>query len=370
MRSHQGSRRIFAGLIVLAVLLLGLVIRPFIEAFIFAAVLAGALTPLQTRLTARLRGRENPSAVLLCLLVVLALLVPFGGVATFVVKETVEGVRYVTETVRSDGVTGLADELPSGLRGVADKLLEKFPIEEEELDQTLQQQASAQGGKAARAVTGVLAATGSLLVQTVMMLIALFFLLVDGKRLVTWIEQVSPLAEGQTLELLKEFRKVSVSVLVSTLATAGAQTAAALLGYVIASVPHPFFFATMTFFTALIPAVGAGGMCLLASLLLVLQGRLWMALFLAIWGVFFVGLMDNVVKPMLVRRGLEMHGAVVFFSLLGGLAAFGAVGLLLGPLVVSFFLALVRIYQRDYGHERRGSALDLAPPPVDPAPPR
>lgn len=352
MDTHTGARKVFGGLILIALFLLGLVIRPFFEAFIFAAVLAGALYPLQLRLAKRVRGRTNLSASLLCLLVVLALIVPFGGIAAFVVRESVEGVRFVAETIQSEGVTGLLDELPEGVRTVADELLERFPIEEREIDATLQQQASAQGGKAARAVTGALAATGSILVQTVMMLIALFFLLVDGARLVAWLEEISPLKPGQTLELLKEFRKVSVSVLASTIATAGVQASAALVGYLVTSLPHPFFFATVTFFTAFIPAVGAGGMCLVGALWLYLQGKTWTAIFLATWGVTVVGLMDNIIKPLLVRRGLEMHGAVVFFSLLGGLAAFGSVGLLLGPLVVTFFLALVRIHQRDYGAER------------------
>jgi predicted PurR-regulated permease PerM len=148
---------------------------------------------------------------------------------------------------------------------------------------------------------------------------------------------------------LREFRKVSASVLISSLATAGVQALAALVGYLIASVPHPLFFATITFFMALIPAIGAGGACLAAALLLLTQGKVGMAIFLAVWGVFVVGLVDNLIKPMLVKRGLHMHGAIVFFSLLGGLAAFGTVGLLLGPLIVTLFLALLRIHQRDYG---------------------
>ena len=71
------------------------------------------------------------------------------------------------------------------------------------------------------------------------------------------------------------------------------------------------------------------------------------ALFLALWGIIVVGLSDNVVKPLLAKRGMQMHGAIVFFSLLGGLAVFGAIGLLLGPLIVAFFLTVVRIYERD-----------------------
>jgi predicted PurR-regulated permease PerM len=349
MGTRQTARRVFVGLILLALVLVGLLVRPFAEAFIFAAVLAGTLWPLQKRLSKRLGQREKTSAAILCVLVILALLLPVGGIGAFVVKETVAGARFVTETVRSEGMTGLLNELPAPLRRIANDLLERFPIEEEQIDETLKQQASAQGGKAAGVVTTALAATGSVLVQTVMMMIALFFFLVDGAALVAWIEHVSPLEHGQTLEILREFRKVSASVLISSLATAGVQAIAALIGYLISGVPHPFFFATVTFFLALIPAIGAGGACLAAAALLLAQGKVGMAIFLAVWGVLVVGLVDNLIKPMLVKRGLHMHGAIVFFALLGGLATFGTVGLLLGPLIVTLFLALVRIHQRDYG---------------------
>src|SRR6185295_1520677 len=114
-----------------------------------------------------------------------------------------------------------------------------------------------QGGKAASAVGAALVATGSLLFQLAMMLIALFFLLVSGRELIGWIDSVSPLRRGQTHELLAECRKVSYAVLVSTLLTAALQTAAALVGYLIAGVPHILFFAGLTFFFALIPAIGA-----------------------------------------------------------------------------------------------------------------
>jgi predicted PurR-regulated permease PerM len=71
-------------------------------------------------------------------------------------------------------------------------------------------------------------------------------------------------------------------------------------------------------------------------------------LVLAIWGVVVVGLVDNIIKPLLIRAGMEMRSAVVFFALIGGLGAFGPIGLIIGPLVVALFLALLRIYRRDF----------------------
>jgi predicted PurR-regulated permease PerM len=181
-----------------------------------------------------------------------------------------------------------------------------------------------------------------------MMLIALFFLLVSGGDLVRWIDDISPLKRGQTRELLAEFRKVSYSVLVSTLLTAGLQTLVALAGYLIAGVPRIAFFTGLTFFIALVPAIGAAVVCLIAALVLLVTGHPYMALFLAVWGVGVVGLIDNVAKPYLIKGDVELHGAVVFFALIGGIAAFGMIGLLVGPLAVALLLALLRMYKRDF----------------------
>jgi predicted PurR-regulated permease PerM len=110
------------------------------------------------------------------------------------------------------------------------------------------------------------------------------------------------------------------------------------------------FFMAVTFCLAFVPAVGAASVAQVAALLLVVTGHPYAALFLSLWGFLVVGLVDNVVKPLLIRHGMEMSTAVVFFSLIGGLGAFGAVGLLIGPLAVSFFMALLRMYQRDFSH--------------------
>jgi predicted PurR-regulated permease PerM len=141
---------------------------------------------------------------------------------------------------------------------------------------------------------------------------------------------------------------VSYSVIVSTVITAGVQTVVALAGYLIAGVPQAVFFTGVTFFFALIPAIGAAAVCLVAALVLLVTGHLYMAIFLAVWAVAVVGLADNVVKPYLIKGDVETHGAVVFFALIGGIAAFGMIGLLIGPLAMAMLLALLHMYRRDY----------------------
>ncbi|MDY7229056.1 AI-2E family transporter [Hyalangium rubrum] len=362
MASDLTARRVFTALIIISILLLALVIQPFAKGLFLAAVLAGALYGTHKRLTRAFRGRPNLSAGLLCFGVIIALLLPLTGFTAFLVTEAADGVRFIQETVNKEGIEGLVDRLPGPARKLTENLMDRLAVEETQLDKTLEQQVSSQGGTAAKAVTGVVAATGSFAFQTAMMLIAFFFLLVDGRKLVDWLESISPLQTGQTTEILIEFRHVVIAVLMSSLATAGVQSVAALVGYLIARVPVPFFFAGVTFFLALVPAIGAAVVCLVAALILLATGHPWAALFLAVWGVVVVGLVDNVIKPLLVRRGLHLHGAIVFFSLLGGLAAFGTVGLLIGPLIVSFFLALLRIHERDYGRASPQPSAPATPP--------
>jgi len=343
LRTPETARWTLLALTLLALVLLALIIRPFAAALFIAAVMAGAFYPWFTRLAERLGRRRNLSAALSTLAMVLVVVLPVILISVTVAREAGDAVDYVRKTLRSEGVEGLVRDLPGPLQSLARRALGELPARQDDLTDMAQQQ----GGRAAAAVGGVLGATWHALLQLVVMLIAFFFFLVDGPDLVRWLCDVSPLRRGQTERLLLDFRRVTVAVLVSSAATAAIQSTVALVGYLIAGVPSPIFFWTVTFLVGLIPAVGATSVVLVAAALLFLSGHPGWALFLAIWGVGPVGLIDNVVKPYLIRSGIQLHGAVVFFSLLGGISYFGPVGLLAGPLVVSFFLAVIRMWDRD-----------------------
>lgn len=338
------ARRFLFALLILSLVLVAYVAAPLASALLMAAVLAVVLAPLQTRMTRWLRGRRGIAAGILVVALLFLVVGPLLGLTAFIVKEAADGVRFILETVRSEGVSGLIEKLPGPLDGYAQRALAGLG----DVGQTVQKHLTEQGPKAASAAVAALAATGGLVFDLAMMLIALYFLLVSGKEFVDWLDSVTPLRQGQTHELVEEFRKVSHAVIVSTVATAGVQTLAAFVGYLIAGVPHAVFFGFITFFVALIPAIGAASVCLFAALILLATGHAYMALFLAVWGVTVVGLIDNVVKPYLMKGDLEMGGVVVFFALIGGIAAFGMPGLLIGPLAVSLFLTLLRMYRRDF----------------------
>lgn len=342
--AEQPIPRFFTMLMVLSTALIALVIWPLATELLLAAVFAGMLWAPQQWLAAKLGGRRSLAAGLLTTAVVVVLLGPLATMLTYVVAQGADGVTFVSDALRSDQVRGLVDHLPESARDAVNDAIDRMPRQLSDVGGLLGDYKA----EAATTVRKALVSTGSFVFRTVLMLIALFFFLVSGASLVAWLDSISPLRRGRTLELLATFRRVSYAVIVSAAVTSAVQAAAALVGYLIAGVPSPVFFGLVTFFVAFIPAIGAAVVCLFAAGLLLLTGHPYAALFLAAWGVVVVGLVDNLVKPLLIKRGLDIHGGVVFFALIGGLAAFGAIGLLLGPLLVSLFLAVLRLYHEDY----------------------
>ena len=323
--------------------LVGSILWPLANALLVAAVLAVVLAPVQSRLAVWLRGRSKLAAALLVFAVLFLVIAPLVALSAVVVNEASSGVKFVVETVRGEGFGGLIQRLPPPL----DRLANEAQAALGDVGKFVEDNIGTQAGKAASAVGTALAATGAFIMQAGLMLLALFFLLVGGKDFLAWLDDVSPLGRARTRELVDEFGKVSYAVIVSSLISAAAQALAALPGYLLTGVPHPLFFAGLTFFAALVPA-GAPTICVLAAVILLVNGHPYTALFLAIWAVLVVGMVDNVVKPLVMKGDIEMHGAVLFFALIGGLAAFGILGLLLGPLAVALFLAILRIYRRDF----------------------
>lgn len=344
MTTPNTSRWALILLVALALYLAARVVQPLLTAFFIASVLAAALAPPTRQLTRLLRGKRRLAAGITTVILILAVLAPLGTLGAVLVKEIVDGIEWIRQALQSQGIAGLVERLPQWLQGTAQRALAAAPHSV----QGLQELVTQRGASAAVVVGGVLSATGWAIFQTLMMLIALFFLLSDGRALVEWLKESVPLKRGQMAELLEEFRKVTVAVLLSALVTAGVQALLGLVGYLIAQVPNVIFFTALTFVMALVPLVGGSVVVVIIGILLFLTDHQLAGAFLAAWGLFLVGMVDNVVKPLVIRGGLEIHGAVVFFSLLGGLAAFGPIGLVAGPLAVSFLIAVVRMYRRDY----------------------
>jgi predicted PurR-regulated permease PerM len=321
-----------------ATLLIAAIVFPMWRPLLIAAVLAGVLSPLYEKIVKRLGGRRSLCAALLTAATVVLILIPLALLATIAIREAVGAIGLVRTTIASEGVEGLIAKAPDSIEGWLHRLEKHLPTE---IDRA-QSQFAAGGRWALGAVSGALAVMGRFGLKLALMLIAFFFLLRDGRALVDWIIGATPLRPERVRYMMREFRDVARSVLGANFITGGVQAVIATIGFFIARAPSPVFFGLLTLFASLIPSVGTALVTLPVAALLLLLGHPWAALFLAVWAVVVVGLIDNVLRPMLIHGRVQLHGALVFFSLIGAIGAFGAVGLFLGPLALVFFLAVVR----------------------------
>lgn len=344
IRVPTADRAILVGLAFLGMALLASLVYPIASSMIFAAVLSGALYPQFEWLTMRLGGRPMLASLLLTIGVAAFLTAPTVWVAIKMGDEALTGMASVERALQGGGgVPELVRLLPPAVQPQAQRAINSVPGTKEQIEDL----ADKRSGPAATAVTIGLVATTKLLIDFSLMMIAFFFLLVDGKRLVVWIATVAPLPASHILEILTDFRTVSVAVLLSSLGTAGVQSVTALVGYLATGVPQPGFFTLVTFVVAFIPAVGATSVVIGLAGLLFFTGHSQPALYLALWGVLVVSTVDHLVKPWILKGRMEIHGGLIFFSLVGGIATFGPVGLVAGPVILSFFLAVVRLCRNE-----------------------
>ncbi len=339
---HFEPRLFLLALTVLSLWLAWLVVRPFASVLFMAGVVATVLSPLTSALARRAKGARGRAAALITLGLLLALAGPLAAMATVVIGQATEAVSWLGRAVHQEGLVGLIGRLPGSLQPLASELAERLPHGAKEFEELLR---SALGSGAFSTVGGVLRATGSVLSQLLLFFVALFFLLADGPRLVEWTKETLPLPAGKSAVLFGYLRTVTTSVVVSTLATSGVQALLALGGYLLAGVPSALFFALLTFFTSFIPAVGTMLVWLPLAALKIGTGHAAAGAFLAAWGILVVGMADNFVKPVLIRRGVAFPIGLVFFALIGGLVAFGPVGLVGGPLTLAFLIAIVRTWK-------------------------
>lgn len=347
----QGStlrtRIFFAVLFIVSAALTGYVVWPFRAPLFLAVVLASVMNGVYQRVARLLRGRQASAALATTLGLLLLIIGPVAALVGFLVGQVVKGLDYFRDQLGIASISELRS-LPPEAQEMVDGTLARLHISREQLVSLAKRLSeSAQSG-----LEHVVKGSSTALFHTAVALIAFYFFLVEGRRLMSWLRRISPLQAAQTQALLDEFRATTRASILGAVLSAGFQGFAAAIGFAISGVPHAVFLGLLTLFASFIPVVGTLIIWVPAVVLLWLVGHHGAAILLGIWCIVFLSAVEHVGKPFVLRALLhgreEMHTGLVFLSLLGGLEMFGLIGIILGPLVVAFFLAMVRIYERDF----------------------
>jgi predicted PurR-regulated permease PerM len=338
----QTAQATFGVLLLGSIILVLVVLLPVWKPIFMAVVLAAALAPINEWFARKFGGRHRLASALTTFLLVVVILGPVSGISVVAVTEAIDALAYVRSTLEEGGIQGVIAWLPDSIESSLSSAIQWLSADSESLTAR-----AMTGGQAAMGIFGsVLTGVTGMVFNLVLTLILFHTLLEHGDDLVAWILHVSPLPE--TKELLSEARRTSGFVLRSSFLTALVQGAVATIGFAIASVPNPVFFGTVALFAAFIPSIGTSLVTIPLIVLLALSGYIWQPIFLGVWAMLAIGLIDNMLNPLLIRDSVRLNGVLIFIALVGGMLVFGAIGLIIGPLAITLFLAMVRFAYRDY----------------------
>ncbi|HEX9581150.1 MAG TPA: AI-2E family transporter [Gemmatimonadales bacterium] len=321
------ARQRAAALIILLGVGLLIALAPFTTGLIGTLVLYVMLAPLNDAL--RARTRPGIAAGLLTLLAVFLVVVPglsFAGVIVGQAQEIASGV------VQSPLLRRLA-ELRVGEYAVGPRLADLG----ENVVRWLGSSAFGLIGTATRLALNLTVA-----------FFALYYLLLRPHETWEMTRPYIPFSAANTEKLRQRFRDVTTSTLIGTLLIAVVQGALIALAFWVLDLSSAVFWGFVTAVFAILPLVGSGMVWGPGAISLVLDGRTPAAIGLAVWGVAVVGMVDNIIRPMVYRRWAQIHPLVTLVGAIAGVRYLGILGILVGPLGLSYFFELIRMYRAEY----------------------
>jgi predicted PurR-regulated permease PerM len=319
------------------------IVAPFIGPLLWAMFIAFLLHPLNVRLTRRLRGRAHIAAFLLTALTVIVIIGPLTALGTAFVTQVNDLLQQAQSAVGGQAKNNVLDltNVPRVQQALA-WLDRTFNIDIAQV-RSWATQGSRSLLQALAALSGrvFLGAIGAV-VGFVLMMFMMFFFIRDGAEMLRTVRDLIPMSEPHKDKLFDHLAGVTRAMVYGTGLTALIQGTLVGIAFLIVHLPSPVVFAVLAALAALLPFGGTALIWVPAAIVLALQGRWGAMIFLLIWGGLLVSLVDNVVRPMLVSGRAAVGTLTVFIGVLGGVAAFGAIGLFLGPVVLALIIALMR----------------------------
>jgi predicted PurR-regulated permease PerM len=333
--------RVFA-LAVAAILgyALVLIFAPFALPMTWAAFLAFLLFPLNLRWRRRFKGRSL-AATVLTILAPIVILLPLSALSLEFVSQISALLRRVQKSTADMDIKTFSDlqQFPWIAR-INTWLQEHADISAEQLQSWLvsgtkevMQRAASWGGSL------FLGALGSLLAFAIMLFL-LFFFLRDGDSMIDRARRLIPMAEDRKERLFTQLSAVTRAIVFGTTVTAALQGLLLAIGFAFAGLPSPVVFGVLAALLSLLPVGGSAFVWIPAVIWLFVDGRWGAGIFILIWGCLLGGL-DNVLRPILISGRARVSALAVFIGVLGGIPAFGAIGVILGPVLLCLVLALI-----------------------------
>jgi predicted PurR-regulated permease PerM len=337
------EQRTLLMLVVAVSFALGWILLPFYGALLWSAIIALLFAPLHGRLLRRMRHRRTLAALLTILAAVVIVVVPFALLSMTLAREAAglyAGIQS-GETGLEPYLRGVFDALP----GWVVKLLDYFGLVDfDTLQRWLNTKLEHGSGFIATQAFSLGQNTFEFAASLLITPYLAFFLIRDGDRIVHIMRRALPLTPAHKQELLDKFIAVIRSTVRGTLVVAAIQGALGGLAFWFFGVRGALLWAVVMAFLSLLPTIGAALVWLPVAIWFFVTGAIWKGIALAAWGMLVIGLVDNLLRPMLVGKATLMPDYVVMITTLGGMVVLGINGFVLGPLIAAMFFAVWHFY--------------------------
>jgi predicted PurR-regulated permease PerM len=319
------------------------ILLPFYGAVFWAAILGILFAPLQHQLQLRFGWSRNLTALCTLSLCVLIAILPVIIISTLLVQEGAALYGRI-ESGELD-IAGHVSQFKHSLPPYFQHLLDRFGMGElsglgEKIIKSMMQGSQFLASQAFSFGQG----TFDFVVGFFIMLYLLFFFLRDGSELARKVRAAIPLEDNQKRRLQLKFNRVVRATVKGSLLVSITQGALGGLIFWFLDIPSVLLWAVLMAFLSLLPAVGAGIVWVPVAAYFLLSGAIWQGTVLALFGVFVIGLVDNVLRPILVGKDTKMPDYLILISTLGGLAIFGLNGFVIGPLIAALFMSSWAIF--------------------------
>ncbi|MEK9151369.1 MAG: AI-2E family transporter [Patescibacteria group bacterium] len=319
------------------------IFQPFLTAIVAAAILTALFKAPYHTFEKWTRGHRGWSAFLTCLLVIVILVTPVFLVLSLAIGEANALYHTLGEESALERVINSTVESVQAIPYL-NIFFDTQTLSQERILDDIKQFSQNALGLLQAAYQGIT----HFVFWVFVMFFTLFYFLIDGKRALRYLMQLSPLRDEHDKLLIKKFISISRATLKGTIVVGVIQGLLGGIAFWIAGIPSPAIWGIVMVLFSIIPMVGTGIVWLPAGIIMLLLGDIWQGVFILAVGVGIISVIDNILRPKLVGKDTQMHPLMVFFATLGGLAFFGLPGFIIGPILVSLFLALGEIYNIEF----------------------
>jgi predicted PurR-regulated permease PerM len=321
----------------------------YISSIVLALLIASSLYPLYSRIKGLFKLKEASASLIMTILIMLVLIIPVGGFVGTLSKEAFEFYGRTRDSVSMQ-------KIQQALQGDslwAKRIRRAGEFANIRLTAESIQQLAASIGKnvglfLSRQLSSFASNLLSFLIHFFLMMLIIFYIFKDGARLKSYILKLLPFPEGQQKLVADKFSEVGRAVILGNTVSSIIEGILGGFGFFIFGLGSPFLWGTVIGIMGFLPMVGPSAVFLPAAVIILIHGKTGLAIGFLIYSVVYTSIVEYIIKPRFIGKGMQMNSVLVFLGILGGLKIFGVLGIIYGPLIITILLALLEIYRLEY----------------------